>query len=86
MNKHNVINIEEFIRNKRKVHFEQLCLDMLDKMGDRISEMQIYVMNCKAYLENMATDGHIKKSFANNLMQQIDLISMAASAAITRRK
>lgn len=86
MNRHNVVRIEEFIENKRKVRFEQTCLDMLDKMGDKVTEMQNYIMNFKAYIENMVRDGYIKESFANNLIQQVELISMAASASIARGK
>jgi len=86
MDKHNVVDLEAFIQNKRQVKFEQTCLDMLDKMGEKISEMQTYIMNFKAYIENMVTDGYIKESFANNIIQQVELISMKASAYIARQK
>ena len=86
MNKHNIIELFEYKKNKEKVKHEHQCFEFLDRLKDRIDMSKTYAKNFRQYIECMLRDGHIKQSFANNLNQQVDLIVMACSSSIARRE
>jgi len=86
MVKHNVVDLQSFIKDKQAVKFEQSCLSMLNSMGDKISEMKSYIDNFKRYIGNLVEYGHIKQSFADDLIQQVEIISIAATAHVKRRE
>ena len=84
MNKHNIIKLEEYLKDKKQVQFEQICFGMLDKVGSKISDLQDYTIRFKEHLCKMTRQDLIKSSFAADIAQQIDLICMKASAYIAR--
>lgn len=74
MNKHNVIELFDYKKNKEKVDQEHLCFGFLDSLKDRINMATLYGKNFKAYIESMVKDGHVRQSFADNLIKQVDFI------------
>lgn len=78
MNKHNVIELCDYRENKYKVKFEHQCFGMLDSLSDRIKMSETYAKSFKQYLEVMVKDRNIKKSFADNINAQVDMMMSAA--------
>ncbi len=86
MNRHNIIEICDYKKNKDKVKQEHLCFEFLDSLKDRINMANTYSRNFKDYLECMARDGNIKQSFANNLNKQVDLIMEISYDGLSRKE
>lgn len=78
MNKHNVIELCDYKKNKNKVKFEHQCFGMLDSLNDRIKMSETYAKSFKQYVDIMVKDGNIKKSFADNINAQVDMMMTAA--------
>ncbi len=76
MNKHNVIELSDYKKNKTKINHEHQCYEFLDRLCDRIKMSEVYSKSLKQYLECMVRDGNIKQSFADNLNKQVDMILM----------
>lgn len=74
MNKHNIIELCDYKKEKDKVKNEHDCFAMLDGLKDRINMSHTYYMSFKQYIDCMLRNNSIKKSFADNLIQQVDLI------------
>lgn len=74
MNKHNVVSLEEFVKDKEAFKYEQSCLKALDNVNDEIIKMKLFVSNSKKYIENMFKYKYVKKSFSKEIINKIDLI------------
>jgi len=74
MNKHNVVSLEEFVKDKEAFKYEQSCLKTLDNVNDEIIKMKLFVSNSKKYIENMFKYKYVKKSFSKEIINKIDLI------------
>jgi len=74
MNKHNVVSLEEFVKDKEAFKYEQSCLKTLDNVNDEIIKMKLFVSNSKKYIENMFKYKYVKKSFSKEIIKKIDLI------------
>lgn len=74
MNKHNVVVMEEFVKDKEAFKHEQSCFQTLDRINDEVNKMKIFVKNYKQYIENMWKYGFVKENFANEIIKKIDLI------------
>ncbi len=86
MNKRNVIELAEYKENKIKVTHEQECLEVLDRLSDKIELSKTYASNFNKYLDCMVRDDKIKRNFANNLRQQVSLMMMTASASLNMKE
>ena len=74
MNKHNVVVIETFVKDKETYKHEQSCFQSLDKINDEMIKMKLFIKSSKQYIENMWRYGFVKEHFANDILKQIDLI------------
>ena len=86
MNKHNIIELCDYRKNKDKVKQEHLCYEFIDSLRDRIKMSQTYAASFRQYIECMVRDGNIKKRFASNLNQQVDLIMVTAREEFSTRR
>ncbi len=86
MNKHNIIEICDYRKNKDRIRQEHLCFEFLDSLKDRIIMVNTYSKNFKDYIKCMVRDGNINKSFANNLNLQIDLMMWASYEEFSRKE
>lgn len=85
MNKHNVIELFDYKKNKDKVKNEHDCFNMLDGLKDRINMSHTYAKSFNQYLDCMLRDRNIEKSFADNLSKQVDMIMEASVASVCRK-
>lgn len=83
MNKHNIIELHDYRKNKEKVKLEHSCFEILDKVGSKAYELKFYIRNFKEYVELMVKDKNIKKSFADSLLRQVDMIFEASVGNIS---
>lgn len=74
MNKHNIVELCDYRKNKEKIKQEHHCFEFLDSLKDRIKMSQVYAKSFKQYMEIMVKDGNIKKSFADNINTQVDMM------------
>jgi hypothetical protein len=86
MNKHNIIELCDYRKNKNKVKQEHLCFEFLDSLKERIRMSKTYAASFKQYLECMVRDGHVKQRFTDNLKQQVDLMMTTAYEEFSRKE
>lgn len=79
MNKHNIIELFDYKKNKDKVKNEHDCFAMLDGLKDRIKMSKTYAASFKQYVVCMVKNDCIKKQFADSLIMQVDMIMEAAA-------
>lgn len=82
MNKHNVVELLEYKKNKDKVEQEHRCFDFLDSLKDRLKMSKTYAASLKQYLECMVRDGNVSKGFADNISKQVEMLLQVTVAEI----
>lgn len=74
MNKHNVVVMEEFVKDRSALMYKQSCFNTLDSVNDEIIKMKLFVSNSKKYIENMFRYKYVEESFSKEIINKIDLI------------
>jgi hypothetical protein len=65
MVKSNVVDMAEFIQDKKGVKFEKVFLDVIEEAGERVDLLNVYSENFKVFVNNVARDGQTRQQENN---------------------